>query len=49
MATKPFKYQTPFPMGKDTTEYYLLSKDHVSVSNFNGKKYWSLNRKLLPA
>ena len=38
MATKPFKYQTPFPMGKDTTEYYLLSKDHVSVSNFNGKE-----------
>ena len=38
MATKPFKYQTPLPMGKDTTEYYLLSKDHVSVSNFNGKE-----------
>ena len=23
MATPPFKYQAPFPMGKDTTEYYL--------------------------
>lgn len=26
MATPPFKYQAPFPTGKDTTEYYLLTK-----------------------
>jgi fumarase (EC 4.2.1.2) len=26
MATPPFKYQEPFPMGKDKTEYYLLTK-----------------------
>ncbi|NDV83028.1 fumarate hydratase [Bacteroides sp. 51] len=38
MATPPFKYQEPFPMGKDTTEYYLLTKDHVSVSEFEGKE-----------
>lgn len=25
-------------MGKDTTEYYLLTKDHVSVSEFEGKE-----------
>ncbi|MDE6267606.1 MAG: fumarate hydratase [Muribaculaceae bacterium] len=31
MATKPFHYQEMFPMSKDTTEYYLLTKDHVSV------------------
>lgn len=37
MATPPFKYQAPFPMGKDTTEYYLLTKDYVSVSEFEGK------------
>lgn len=37
MATPPFKYQAPFPMGQDTTEYYLLTKDHVSVQQFNGK------------
>ncbi|MGL5690016.1 MAG: fumarate hydratase, partial [Bacteroidales bacterium] len=37
MATKPFHYQEPFPMGKDNTEYYLLTKDHVSVSEFEGK------------
>ena len=38
MATPPFKYQEPFPMGKDTTEYYLLTKDYVSVSEFEGKE-----------
>ena len=26
MATTPFKYQAPFPLGPDTTEYYLLTK-----------------------
>lgn len=37
MATTPeFKYQPPFPLGKDTTEYYLLTKDHISVSEFEG-------------
>ncbi|WP_071147164.1 fumarate hydratase [Bacteroides ihuae] len=38
MATPPFKYQAPFPMGKDATEYYLLTKDYVSVSEFEGKE-----------
>lgn len=38
MATLPFKYQEMFPMGKDTTEYYLLSKDFVSTSNFEGQE-----------
>ncbi|WP_329905509.1 fumarate hydratase [Porphyromonas pogonae] len=37
MATPPFKYQKPFPVGPDRTEYYLLTKDYVSVSNFEGK------------
>lgn len=36
MATPPFKYQEPFPLGPDTTEYYLLTKDYVSVSEFEG-------------
>ncbi len=35
---KPFHYQEAFPMGKDTTEYYLLTKDHVSVTEFEGKE-----------
>ncbi|MBB4045957.1 fumarate hydratase class I [Bacteroides reticulotermitis] len=37
MATPPFKYQPMFEKGQDTTEYYLLTKDHVSVSEFEGK------------
>ena len=38
MATKPYKYQEPFPLGKDTTEYYLLTKDGVSVETCHGKE-----------
>ncbi len=34
MATPTFKYQKPFPLGEDKTEYYLLSQDHVSVEKF---------------
>ena len=37
MATPEFKYAPMFQMGKDDTEYYLLSKDGVSVSEFEGK------------
>lgn len=37
MATPPFKYQEPFPMGPDNTEYYLLTKEHVSTVEFDGK------------
>ena len=38
MPTPEFYYQDPFPIGKDETEYYLLTKDHVSVSEFEGEK-----------
>jgi fumarate hydratase class I len=38
MTTPPFKYQPPFPVGKDTTEYYLLTKEHVSTAAFNGRE-----------
>ncbi|MDE6716523.1 MAG: fumarate hydratase, partial [Muribaculaceae bacterium] len=31
-----FKYQAPFPLGPDDTEYYLLTKDYVSVGDFEG-------------
>jgi len=38
MPTPEFKYQNPFPSVKeDKTEYYLLTKDYVSVSEFEGK------------
>ncbi len=36
MATE-FHYQPMFPLGEDKTEYYLLTKDHVSVGEFEGK------------
>ncbi|MBP3354000.1 MAG: fumarate hydratase [Bacteroidales bacterium] len=38
MATEPFKYQDPFEMGKDNTEYYLLTKDYVSVKECGDRK-----------
>ena len=38
MAQPPeFKYAPMFQLGKDETEYYLLTKDYVSVSEFEGK------------
>ena len=38
MATKPFKYQETFPLSEDKTNYYLLSKEHVSTAEFEGKQ-----------
>jgi len=38
MPTPEFKYYNPFPIGDDKTEYYLLTKEHVSVANFEGKE-----------
>ena len=34
MATPPFHYQKPFPLGKDETQYRLLTKDLVSTVSF---------------
>ncbi|WP_242489592.1 hypothetical protein [Bacteroides thetaiotaomicron] len=45
MATPPFKYQPMFEKGKDTTEYYLLTKDYVSVSEFEGNPILKLRKK----
>ena len=33
-----FNYQTPFPLGEDMTEYYLLTNDYVSTTRFEGKE-----------
>lgn len=33
-----YHYEPMFQLGKDETEYYLLTKDYVSVSEFEGKK-----------
>ena len=38
MSNKPFVYQNPFPLGKDDTEYYLLSREYVSVAEFEGQE-----------
>ena len=38
MATPTFEYRNPFEMGEEKTEYYLLTKDHVSVGEFEGKE-----------
>ena len=48
MATE-FHYQAPFPLGEDTTEYYLLTKDYVSVSEFEGKPILKIEKEDLTA
>ncbi|MSP38802.1 MAG: fumarate hydratase [Deltaproteobacteria bacterium] len=37
MATPEFFYQDPLPLAKDDTKYRLLTKEFVSVSQFEGK------------
>ena len=49
MATPPFKYQPMFPLGPDTTEYYLLTKDYVSVSEFEGQPILKIAKEGLTA
>jgi fumarate hydratase class I len=40
MATPEFRYQDPFPLGKDATKYYKLpdSEQYVSTAGFDGKE-----------
>ena len=38
MAIPQFVYQDPLPLGKDSTNYRLLTRDHVSVAQFDGKE-----------
>ncbi len=37
MPTPPFAYQDPFPLGKDETEYRLLSREGISTAEFEGQ------------
>ena len=37
MPDQPFFYQDPYPLGPDTTEYELVSTEHVTVAEFEGK------------
>ena len=38
MPTRPFVYQKPFPLGPDETEFRLVTTDHVSVAEFEGRR-----------
>ena len=49
MATPPFKYQPMFEHGEDKTEYYLLTKDYVSVSEFEGTPVLKVQKEGLTA
>ena len=42
-----FKYAPMFQMGQDTTEYRLLSKEGVTVSEFEGKKIIKVSKEAL--
>ena len=48
MANKTeFKYAPMFQMGKDTTEYRLLTKDGVTLSEFEGKEIVKVSKEAL--
>ncbi len=36
MSTPAFSYQNPFPLREDKTDYYLLTREHVSLDTFQG-------------
>jgi fumarate hydratase, class I len=48
MATTPdFKYAPMFQMGKDTTEYRLLTTEGVSTGEFEGKTILKVSKEAL--
>nr|MBA2814522.1 Fumarate hydratase class I, aerobic [Candidatus Pantoea persica] len=47
MSKKPFFYQEPFPLFHDDTDYYLLSREHVSVACFEGEEMLKVDPKAL--
>ena len=50
MATTPeFKYAPMFQTGQDTTEYYLLTKEGVSTSSFEGNEILKVSPEALTA
>ena len=42
-----FNYQKPFPIAKDPTKYKLITKDHVSTIEIDGKKVLKVDPKAL--
>ena len=47
MARAEFVYQDPLPLAKDTTSYRLLTRDHVSVTQFDGKEILKIDPQAL--
>ncbi|MDU6390001.1 MAG: fumarate hydratase, partial [Pantoea sp.] len=47
MSNKPFYYQEPFPLSHDDTQYYLLTREHVSVTSFEGEEVLKVDPKAL--
>jgi fumarate hydratase class I len=47
MATPEFVYQDPLPIEKDSTRYRLLTKDYVSVTNFEGNEILKIDPQAL--
>jgi fumarate hydratase class I len=43
MPTPEFKYYDPYPIGEDKTNYYLLTKDFISTTTFEGKEILTIN------
>ena len=39
-----FKYQEPFPIQKDSTEYRLLTKDYVKTIEVEGRKILKIQK-----
>ncbi|MFO1447990.1 MAG: fumarate hydratase [Opitutaceae bacterium] len=47
MPTPPFVYQDPFPLGPDDTDYRLLSKEGISVAEFEGREILKVDPEVL--
>jgi fumarate hydratase, class I len=47
MTSPVFRFQQQFPLGKDQTEYYLLSKAGISTAQFDGRDIILVNGECL--
>ncbi len=47
MTTPVFRFQQQFPLGKDQTDYYLLSKEGISISQYDGRDMLVVNAECL--
>ena len=47
MSNPEFKYAPMFQMGKDTTEYRLLTKEGVTTTTFEGKEIIKVSKEAL--